>query len=175
MDNEFDKRLNILFNQSYDWLFRVAINMTKNKADAEDLVQSLFVYLLEKRNEKLFYSNSFNLLYCHRFIKSRFINSKNRSKKVVATEFFDDNVSDEEYDDTVDIEIMIAYENIKLEVNKLKDTALWADAMIFTYYFESDDSLNDLAKRLKVSKSTVFLSVKRIKNYLKEIIDNPLK
>ena len=175
MDNEFDKRLNILFNQSYDWLFRVAINMTKNKADAEDLVQSLFVYLLEKRNEKLFYSNSFNLLYCHRFIKSRFINSKNRSKKVVATEFFDDNVSDEEYDDTVDIEIMIAYENIKLEVNKLKDTSLWADAMIFTYYFESDDSLNDLAKRLKVSKSTVFLSVKRIKNYLKEIIDNPLK
>jgi predicted DNA-binding protein YlxM (UPF0122 family) len=70
---------------------------------------------------------------------------------------------------------MIAYENIKLEVNKLKDTALWADAMIFTYYFESDESLNDLAKRLKVSKSTVFLSVKRIKNYLKEIIDNPLK
>jgi DNA-directed RNA polymerase specialized sigma24 family protein len=54
MDNEFDKRLNILFNQSYDWLFRVAINMTKNKADAEDLVQSLFVYLLEKRMRNYF-------------------------------------------------------------------------------------------------------------------------
>ena len=47
---------------------------------------------------KLFYNNSFNLLYCHRFIKSRFINSKNRSKKVVATEFFDDNVSDDSSD-----------------------------------------------------------------------------
>jgi DNA-directed RNA polymerase specialized sigma24 family protein len=175
MDSEFDKRLNRLYTESYDWLFRVSINMTKNKADAEDLVQSLFVYLLEKRNEKLFYKDTMNLLYCHRFLKSRFINSKNRNKKMVATEWFDDNVGEDEYDDTIDIEIMEAYDNVKKEVNKLKDTPLWADAMIFTYYFESNESLNDLAKRLKVSKSTVFLSVKRIKTHLKEIINNPLK
>lgn len=94
---------------------------------------------------------------------------------MVATEWFDDNVGEDEYDDTIDIEIMEAYDNVKKEVNKLKDTPLWADAMIFTYYFESNESLNDLAKRLKVSKSTVFLSVKRIKTHLKEIINNPLK
>ena len=52
-NNEFDARLIKLHKQSYDWLFRVAINMTKNVADAQDLVQSLFLYLLEKRNEKL--------------------------------------------------------------------------------------------------------------------------
>jgi DNA-directed RNA polymerase specialized sigma24 family protein len=173
MDNEFDKRLERLYRQSYDWLFRVSINMTKNVADAEDLVQSLFVYLLEKRNEKLFYKDTMNLLYCHRFLRSRFLNSKNRGKKSIATENFDDNIEEEEYDFDIDNEIMEKYNDVQKELDRLKNTALWADAQIFGYYFNSDDSLSQLATKLKVSKSTVFLSVKRIKIYLKEVIDNP--
>jgi DNA-directed RNA polymerase specialized sigma24 family protein len=173
MDNEFDKRLIKLHKQSYDWLFRVSINMTKNVADAEDLVQSLFLYLLEKRNEKLFYKDTMNLLYCHRFLRSRFLNSKNRGKKSVATENFDDNIEEEEYDLDIDNQIMESYESVQIELDRLKNTTLWADAQIFSYYFNSDDSLSMLATKLKVSKSTVFLSVKRIKLYLKEVIENP--
>jgi len=173
MDKEFDIRLVKLYKQSYDWLFRVAINMTKNVPDAQDLVQSLFLYLLEKRNEKLFYKDTMNLLYCHRFLRSRFINSKNRGKKSVATEWFDDEIGDEEYDTEIDNQIMESYESVQTELDRLKNTALWADAQIFSYYFNSDDSLSQLAKKLKVSKSTVFLSVKRIKLYLKEVINNP--
>jgi RNA polymerase sigma factor (sigma-70 family) len=173
MDNEFDKRLIKLHKESYDWLFRVAINMTKNVPDAEDLVQSLFVYLLEKRNEKLFYKDTMNLLYCHRFLRSRFLNSINRAKKSVATESFDDNIEEDEYDMDIDNDIMERYNDVQNELDRLKNTALWADAQIFIYYFNSEDSLSQLAKKLKVSKSTVFLSVKRIKIYLKEVIKNP--
>ena len=171
--NEFDIRLEKLYNQSYDWLFRVSINMTKNVEDAEDLVHSLFLYLLEKRNEKLFYKDTMNLLYCHRFLRSRFINAKNRNKKSVATESFDDEIEDDEYDFETDNIIMERYDDIQKELDRLKNTQLWADAQIFTYYFNSDDSLSQLAKKLKVSKSTVFLSVRRIKVYLKEVIENP--
>jgi DNA-directed RNA polymerase specialized sigma24 family protein len=174
-NNEFEKRIERLFNQSYDWLFRVSVNLTKNSADAEDLVQSLFVYLLEKKNEKLFYKDTMNLLYCHRFLKSRFINSKNRAKKSISTDWFDEDMMDEEYDSEFDNEIMQGYQHIQRELDKLKNTQLWADAMIFKYYFDSEDSLNDLAKKMHVSKSTVFLSVKRIKTHLKSVVNNPFK
>lgn len=175
MDNEFDKRLEKLFIESYDWLFRVSINMTKNVPDAEDLVQSLMLYLLEKRNEKIFYKDGMNLLYCHRFLRSRFINSKNRNKKMVATESFDDDIEDNEYDTETDNLIMERYNDVQTELDKLKNTALFADAQIFSLYFNSADSLSQLAKKLHVSKSTVFLSCKRIKIYLKEVIENPFE
>jgi DNA-directed RNA polymerase specialized sigma24 family protein len=175
MQNEFDRRLEKLYRESYDWLFRVSINMTKNVEDAEDLVQSLMVYLLEKRNQKLFYKDTMNLLYCHRFLRSRFLNNKNRSKKMVATEWFDDDIEDNEYDTEIDNLIMDRYNDIQTELDKLKNTQLWADAQIFSYYFNSADSLSQLAKKLQVSKSTVFLSVKRIKLYLKEVIENPFE
>lgn len=175
MESEFDTRLEKLYKESYDWLFRVSINMTKNVEDAEDLVQSLMLYLLEKRNPNLFYKDTMNLLYCHRFLRSRFLNAKNRSKKMVATESFDDDIEDNEYDTEIDNLIMDRYNDIQIELDRLKNTALWADAQIFSYYFNSADSLSQLAKKLHVSKSTVFLSVKRIKLYLKQVIKNPFE
>lgn len=130
---------------------------------------------MEKGNEKIYYKDTFNLLYLHRFIKSRFINNKKRNGRMTNTEWFDENVEDETYDSELDNEIMIAYDKVMQEVDKLKDTKLWADALIFKLYFESDESLNELSKKLNVSKSTVFLSVKRIKTYIKELVDSPFK
>lgn len=175
MSKDFHNRVELLYRNHYDWLFKVSVNLTRNAEDAEDLIQSLFVYIMEKGNEKIYYKDTFNLLYLHRFIKSRFINNKKRNGRMTNTEWFDDNVGDEEYDSELDNEIMIAYEKVMSEVDKLKDTKLWADALIFKMYFESDESLNELSKKLNVSKSTVFLSVKRIKTYIKELVDSPFK
>jgi len=33
--------------------------------------------------------------------------------------------------------------------------------------------LDEVAKNTKISKSTVFLAVKKVRKYLKEVIDNP--
>jgi hypothetical protein len=172
--DDFEQRIEKLYIKHYDWLFRAAINLTKDVEDSEDLVQSLFVYLLEKRNVKIFYKDTFNLLYCHRFIKSRFLNKKKRDSKMYNTDWFSEGIEDEEYDTEMDNDIMLQYSLVQLELDKLKNTKLWSDALIFKEYVESDSSLNDLANKYKISKSTVFLSCKKIKSYLKTIIHNPL-
>jgi predicted DNA binding protein len=39
----------------------------------------------------------------------------------------------------------------------------------------SNDTLDEVAKKIGISKSTTFLAVRKIRNYLKESIDNPFK
>jgi hypothetical protein len=90
------------------------------------------------------------------------------------TDWFSEGIEDEEYDTEMDNDIMLQYSLVQLELDKLKNTKLWSDALIFKEYVESDSSLNDLANKYKISKSTVFLSCKKIKSHLKTIIHNPL-
>jgi predicted DNA-binding protein YlxM (UPF0122 family) len=39
----------------------------------------------------------------------------------------------------------------------------------------SDDTLDEVARKTKISKSTVFLAVKKVRRYLKDVVDNPFK
>ena len=68
------KRLEQLFKLHKDWLESAAINITKDKEEALDLLSELYIYLLEKGTPKIYYEESFNLMYCHSFIKTRWLN-----------------------------------------------------------------------------------------------------
>jgi hypothetical protein len=37
----------------------------------------------------------------------------------------------------------------------------------------SDDTLDEVSHKIKISKSTTFLAVKKIRKYLQEVIKNP--
>jgi predicted DNA-binding protein YlxM (UPF0122 family) len=52
---------------------------------------------------------------------------------------------------------------------------MWAPAKIFELYWMSDKTLDEVANDIKISKSTVFLSVKKIRKYLENTLDNPFK
>ena len=71
---ETTKRLGVLYNKHHSWLMACAYNKSKDIKVSEDLVQDLFLYLGEKNNPKIYYRDSFNLLYCHQFLSSRYIN-----------------------------------------------------------------------------------------------------
>ena len=50
---------------------------------------------------------------------------------------------------------------------------MWPASRIFQLYWMSDRTLDAVAKDIKISKSTTFLAVKKIRQYLKEVINNP--
>jgi len=50
---------------------------------------------------------------------------------------------------------------------------MWASSKIFQLYWMSDKTLDEVANDIGISKSTTFLAVKRIRKYLKEVINNP--
>lgn len=168
---EINHRLSILYQKHHDWLNAVSYNLTNNKPVAEDLVQELYLYLAEKKNEKLFYRDSFNLLYCHNFLRSRWINLIKRENKNVYPEKWKD-VEDEVYDTERDLSQQQLFDEIKEEVERLQKTPMWSSAKIYELYTFSDKTMEELSKDIGISKSTTFLNVKKIKQHLKKKFDD---
>ena len=96
IDVEINQRLGILYSKHNDWLQAVSYNLCKNKDVSQDLVQELYLYLGEKQNPKLYFNDSFNLLYCYNFISSRFINFIKRENRSVYVSHWKD-VKDDVY------------------------------------------------------------------------------
>ena len=173
---ECDRRLTNLYNESYKWLVSEAKKITKNREESEDLVSELFEYLHVKCNPKIFWGeDSYNLFYCNKFLHSRFMNKVKKLNRTTLVEIMPDREDDIEYDTEYDLRLEQAHEEVIRELKKLEVTRMWPQGKIFTLYWMSDKTLDEVAKDIKISKSTTFLAVKKVRRYLKDVIDNPFK
>ena len=174
--SECERRLVGLYNESNSWLISSAKKVTKNKEEAEDLVQELYIYLHEKCNTKLFWGdNTYNLFYCSKFLHSRFMN---KTKKLNRVKLMGDYTAWEEqdeiiYDEEKDLQMQRAHDQVLHELKELEKTKMWASSKIFQLYWMSEKTLDTVAKDIGISKSTTFLAVKKIRKYLEQVIDNP--
>ena len=171
--NECRKRLEILYTKSHIWLLQVSYNICKSKLESEELVQDLYLYLAEKCNPKLYYLDSYNLMYCMAFIRSRWINKSKRGNKMQYLPSIQSETHDEEYNVDLDEGIMNAYNEVMNEIQRLKRTKGFSSAMIYEIYWTGDDTLQQVADKIGISKSTVFTHLKRVRAHLKTIIKNP--
>lgn len=171
---ECERRLVNLYNESHNWLVKSANKVTKNKEESEDLVQELYEYLHLKCNDKLFWGeNTYNLYYASKFLHSRFINKTKKLNRITLVDEVWDTESDIPYDEERDMDIQRAHDEVINELKHLEQTKMWASSKIFQLYWMSDDTLDEVASKIKISKSTVFLSVRKIRKHLEKVIDNP--
>ena len=120
LELEIQTRLGVLFTKHDDWLQAVSYNLANNKSVSQDLVQDLYLYLAEKKNPKLFFQDSFNLLYCHNFLRSRWINLVKRENKKVYPQKWRD-AEDIPYDTESDKNNQELFELIKEEIKQSAD------------------------------------------------------
>jgi RNA polymerase sigma factor (sigma-70 family) len=173
---ECDRRLTNLYNESYKWLVSEAKKITKSREESEDLVSELFEYLHTKCNPKIFWGDdSYNLFYCNKFLHSRFMNKVKKLNRTTLVEVMPDREEDMEYDTEYDIRLQQAHEEVIRELKKLEVTRMWPQGKIFTLYWMSDKTLDEVAKDIKISKSTTFLAVKKVRKYLEQVINNPFQ
>jgi DNA-directed RNA polymerase specialized sigma subunit len=85
------------------------------------------------------------------------------------------NVEDEAYDTELDSRLQEAHEMVMHELRELETTKRWAPGKIFQLYMMSDKTLEEVAGDIGISKSTVFLSVKKIRMHLQQTIQNPFQ
>jgi DNA-directed RNA polymerase specialized sigma24 family protein len=171
--NENNKRLDTLYRKSHNWLSAVAFNLAKDKEVADELVGELYLYLAEKCNPAIWYLDSFNLMYCHAFISSRFYNRIKAAKRNTQLSDTYDEVENE-YDVDGDERMETTYNQIVDELKRLERTRLWAPSKIYQMYaFDGEMTFEKLASELKLSKSTVYLNCKKVKKHLKDNIQNP--
>ena len=173
IQKENNKRLDVLFRNSHGWLSAVAFNLSKDKEVADELVGELYLYLAEKCNPALWYLDSFNLMYAHAFLNSRFLNRIKAAKRNVPLSDSYDEVENE-YDVDADEKVEDVYNKMVDELKRLERTKLWAPSKIYQMYaFDKEMTFEKLASELKLSKSTVYLNCKKIKKHLKDNLDNP--
>jgi len=167
------KRLETLYRENHSWLLKVSYNITKNKEESADLVMELYEYLHRKQNIKLFYGESYNTMYCMSFLKHRWLN---KTKKLNRTTYIDEyytNEAEEVYDIDRDIAMMNAHNAVLDEIQRLKKTRNFGPAMLWDLYWGSDDTLQQIADKIGISKSTAFINIKKVRTHLKKIIPNP--
>ena len=173
---ENNQRLQVLYVKHHDWLNAVAYKLTKDRDEACDLVGSVYLFLAEKCNPKLYYADSFNLQYLRSFISSRFINMRKRGNKQYNTTYFDsfDSPSNE-YDVESDQKFENAYWGVMTELNEMKATPKWVSGKLFEIYHFSDMTIDAVAKDVGISKSTCFIHIDKTKRFLKTKIKNPFE
>jgi hypothetical protein len=170
---ECNQRLTNLFNQSNGWLLNEAKKITRQREESECLVSELYEYLHLKCNAKIFWGDSYNLFYCNKFLHSRFMNKVKKLNKTILVEEMPDEEEDVPYNEEWDLRLQQAHEEVMNELAKLKVTRQWPQAKIFELYWMTDDTLDEVSHKIKISKSTTFLAVKKIRKYLEEVIKNP--
>lgn len=175
LQTECNQRLTNLYNQSYGWLVNEAKKITKNQEEAEDLCSELFEYIHLKCSPKIFWGDSYNLFYCNKFLHSRFMNKVKKLNRTILIEEMPDEEEDIPYDTEWDLKLQKAHEEVMQELQKLKVTRMWPQSRIFELYWMSSDTLEEVSKKIGISKSTTFISVKKVRKYLEEVIDNPFK
>ena len=174
MQSECNQRLDTLYRMHGEWINNITLNMCKNKSVTEEVVSDLYLYLAEKCNPKLFYKESYNLHYIYMFLKTRALNLLKRNGKVQSLPENWDWI-DEDYDIEYDNRIERAYEEVKDELESMKKRKGWSSAVIYSHYWMSDKTLDEVSKEIGISKSTTFLAVKKTKLHLKKNIQNPFQ
>lgn len=172
---ENTKRLEVLYTKHHKWLVACAFNITKDRDTSDELVGELYLYLAERVNPSLWYLDSFNLMYLHSFLKTRFINKIKASKRLSTISPHYDEI-DTPYDIDFDVKLDEAYDEVINELKAMEKTRAWASSKLAQlYWFNEDFTLDKLSKEIKISKSTAFLNVKKVKKHLKETIKNPFR
>lgn len=172
---ECEERLSNLFIESHGWLVKHAKKLTKSQEESEDLVSDLYEYLHKKCNPKIFWGTAYHMYYCYRFLESRWINKTKKLNRIVYQEEIITEDVVEEYNIELDQTLENAHKEVIDELQKLSGTKMWAPAKIFELYWMSDKTLDEVANDIKISKSTVFLSVKKIRKYMETTLNNPFK
>ena len=101
------------------------------------------------------------------------MNKVKKLNKTILVDEMPDEAEDVPYDEEWDIRLQQAHEEVMLELSKLKVTRQWPQAKIFELYWMSSDTLEEVSKKIGISKSTTFISVKKIRKYLESTLDNP--
>lgn len=174
IQQECERRLINLYKESHKSLLQTAKRITKNTEESECLVQELYEYLHKKCSPKLWYGDtSYNIVYCFKFLNSRWINKTKKLNRISYVEEIWDTEIEIPYDSERDLEMERAHQQILDELKHLSKTKMWASSRIFELYWMSDKTLDEVSKDIGISKSTTFLAVKKIRRYLNEVIQNP--
>lgn len=157
----------LAYNRHHAWLSQVAYNFTKNKIGAEDLVQDLYLKLMEMTDcNKIIYKNDVNLFYLYKMLKSAFINSNKRQTILLP---IDDDLLEiiaDEYSYGADND----FERMLTLTHEALDKEYWFGKELLRIYIEENHSIQSLHNATGISNSTIWTQLNKTKKYVREYV-----
>lgn len=150
-----------IYNRRDEWI-KMALKLGADKSLADDMVQDMFVKLLEidKREKglaRIEYNGDINTMYLWTILRSIFTDHIRKEKEFYQHDPIEYDNADKEFENLCDC------------MDETLRNSHWFDKRIFDLYF--DDELNfsmrDLERETKISLSTIFETIKNAKKKIK--------
>ena len=163
-----------LYNTQHKWLIACSFNFTKNQDKAEEVVQTLYLQLLEMDDlTKIIYQGqSLNQFYLYKMLKSLFVKSINKQTPTHEITL----AIEETYegDDYMNPEDNIEHQ-IQGYINEAMEQIHFFDRLLFETYLRENHSIMSLHKATKISTSTIWSSQQKLKKFIKHYVNEKLK
>jgi hypothetical protein len=163
-----NKQVEEIYRSHNTWMYKVSYNFTRNTDKSEDIIQSVYLYLLEMENiEKIRFGKGWNMMYLYNMIKTRYLSSlKHGSHETPHDPQTDWDIDTIEYNYEDDQEFERRLGIIERELGDEGELG-WFDKKLFRVYFEEDHSLTSLSEATKISRSSCWNSISKTKKYIK--------
>lgn len=168
--------LELLVKQQDDWI-RIAYNMTGDMDEAKDLVQEMYLVVLEGKRSinDITYKDQINRYFVWKLLRSLFIDEyrKKNSKKFIKT---CEIIMDKD-DKAVDDYDFVEDESFECVMSKIDDiTKNWKiyDKQLFDLYFIQGQSLRQIANGAGIGLNSIHNSVKSYRKILKDELSEDL-
>jgi RNA polymerase sigma factor (sigma-70 family) len=162
----------------YPKLLKLAEKITKgNKVDAQDLVQDLYVIILEYDQEKIkkIVENGHLVFWSARVLMNQYVRTNSAFKTKYYTKLRTENYDVKNFKYFDGIEELVEFENklqfVKDKMNNLHEY----DKLLFEIYFSSGKSIRKLAKDTGISTTSIYTTLKNVKQYLKDEVESEYK
>lgn len=136
---------------------------------AEDIVQESYIILYKYANEKKIIKDDIvsrgYMFFTLRTTWLQYLNTKNKIQKVR----LDDDENYIQIQDYSEMDEQIGYNHLSLKINKHIEQWRWYDKTLFKLYSDTDMSIRKIAKETNISWVSIFNTLKKCKNELKEL------
>ena len=150
------------------WLNQVAYNFTGNKNDAEELVQDLYLRLMEMKDiNKIMYNNDVNLFYLYKMVKSIYLNGLKKQTNHLPIDDDLVNLPADSYSYDADDE----FEEMLRLTNEALDKEHWFGEKLLRIYINDGHSIQSLHNATGISNSTIWTQLQKTKKYVKEYVN----
>jgi len=155
-----NKALNTLINNHRDFAYSIALNVLKNKADAEDIVQNSFVIVLKSlrnfKNESRFSTWLYKIVYRESL---RAVKQKKKRIDYSSNSMQPEMVLEESNNEDI---------NIKTLLNALSEK----EYLVISLFYLKEKSINDIIKITALSKANIKVLLHRGRQKMKQSLIN---
>jgi len=149
------------------WLLQVSYNFTNSKDKARELVQDLYLKLLELKDiKKILYKQDVNLFYLYKMLRSIHLNG---IKKATNHLPIDDDLLNKPAD-FYSIEADNEFERMLELTHEALDKEYWFGKKLLEVYINEGHSIQSLHDATGISNSTIWTQLNKTKKSVREYV-----